>query len=379
MGFWRTKELTFVMGNMCNLNCVYCYPGEYKYANLHINLDFAKRAIIDFLIKEKLGPLDKIRYFGIGEPTMQFDLIKEIHDFVNKVVVEKNNKPIKSEIQTNGVFSKKIARWIGDNIDIICISCDGPPDIQDKQRPFTGGGKTSKIIETNVKILNNYDIDIGMRSTITSLSNNIKTMERIIDYAKEVGFDYIYFHPMIPRQGPQLIRTNGKPYAIDPLKFAKNYVKVLEYAKKKGIFIGSHFTINFDEEVEVYCRSCLPSPQLTIDGYVSCCDEALYGDPKNGGKRFKDLIIGKYSKKYDKINLFWDRIKTVRCKRNVHNMEICKDCEIATNCAGGCLGESLFACGDPFKKLSNDYCKAMKYLAKNIPRNTGKLFKYMHP
>jgi radical SAM protein with 4Fe4S-binding SPASM domain len=378
MGFWRTKELTFILGNTCNLNCIYCYPGEYKYGNLRLDFDFAKRGVVDFLVKERLGSLDKIRYFGIGEPTVEFDLMKQVHSYVTARVVEQENKPIRSEIQTNGVFSEEVARWIGENLDVICISCDGFPHIQNKQRPLIDGASTSSIIERNVRILTQYDIDVGMRPTITGSSVGTEVMKRIVEYGKEVGFSYIYFHPMIPSQGPSIRRNDGEPYAIDPVRFAKNYVEAWKYAQDLGIFVGNHLTINFDEEVEVYCRSCLPTPQLMVDGYVSCCDEALYGGPKYGGERFEKLIIGKYDRERDEIDLFWDRIKAIREKRNVHNMEVCKDCEIATNCAGGCLGEALFSRGDPFVKLSDRYCEAVKYLARYIPRNQG-LFRYMHP
>lgn len=378
MGFWRTKELTFILGNTCNLSCVYCYPGEYKYGNLRLDFDFAKKGVVDFLVEERLGPLDKIRYFGIGEPTIEFDLMRRIHEFVIDRVVRQENKMIRSEIQTNGVFSEDVARWIGENLSVICISCDGPPDVQDEQRPFISGESTSKIIEKNVRILTEYDIDVGMRSTITSKSIGTDTMKRIVRYAKRVGFSYVYFHPMIPQQGPQIRRTDGEPYAIDPLRFAMNYLDAWKYAQDLDIFVGNHFTINFDEEVGIYCRSCLPTPQLTIDNYVSCCDEALYGDPQNGGERFEKLIIGRYNHQHDEIALFWDRIEAVRRMRNVQNMDDCRDCEIATNCAGGCLGEALFSRGDPFIRLSDSYCAAMKYLAKHIPRNQG-LFRYMHP
>ena len=54
MGFWRTKELTFILGNTCNLECIYCYPGEYKYGNLKLDINFAKRGVIDFLIKDSI-------------------------------------------------------------------------------------------------------------------------------------------------------------------------------------------------------------------------------------------------------------------------------------------------------------------------------------
>lgn len=379
MGFWRSKQLTFIMTNQCNIDCTYCYPGNYKYGNMEIDMDFARRGIHDFLIEEKLGPLDRIRYFGIGEPTTKFTLMKQIQEYIYQNVVNEKGHHIYSEIQTNGVFSETVAHWIGENLDTICISCDGFPQIHDKQRPFKNGKPTSAIIERNVGILRQYDIDVGMRATITSLSQDVDTQKTIIDYAQDVGYQYLYFHPMIPEQGTDKFHNDDTPYNIDPLGFSTNYVEAWKYAReKKDIFVGNHFTINFDEKAPIYCRANLPSPQLTLDKYVSCCDEALYGDPKYGGDRFKKLIIGKYNKENNEIELFPDRIADIRHFRCVHNMDGCKDCEIAENCAGGCLGEALFSTGDPFKKLSDGYCEAIKYLARHIPMNQGE-FRYRHP
>jgi radical SAM protein with 4Fe4S-binding SPASM domain len=378
MAFWRSKELTFILTNSCNIDCVYCYPGNYKYGNLTLDLEFAKKGIEDFLVHDRLGNIDRIRFFGIGEPTTEFELMKSIHEYVTERVVKKAEKPITGEIQTNGVFAEEVAHWIGQNLDTICISCDGYPEVQDSQRPYPSGDPTSSVIARNVRILRDYSIDLGMRATVTQHTISAAEQKKIIDYAENTGFDYLYFHPLIPVQGSNKIRTNANPYIIDPLQFSKEYVRAWEYAQEKNIFVGNHFTINFDEETFIYCRSCLPCPQLTIDGYVSACDEALYGNPKYGGERFKDLIIGQFDRDRDEILLFQDKIKNIREKRHISNMDKCKDCPIATNCGGGCLGEALFSCGDPFAPLSDGFCQAMKYLAAHIPRNQG-LFRYRHP
>ncbi len=76
MGHTRSKELTFVLTNRCNLNCTYCYPSDYKYAKDTLDIRFAKRAVKDFIRDDvlKIG-LDKIRFFGIGEPTLEFMML----------------------------------------------------------------------------------------------------------------------------------------------------------------------------------------------------------------------------------------------------------------------------------------------------------------
>ena len=64
----------------------------------------------------------------------------------------KTKDKITVELQTNGTFSQSTRDWIAENVDVIWVSCDGEPYIQDKQRPFVNGKPTSSIVEENFKI-----------------------------------------------------------------------------------------------------------------------------------------------------------------------------------------------------------------------------------
>ena len=86
-----------------------------------------------------------VRFFGAGEPTVEFELLKRIH----KYAVEKGGDAVTFEIQTNGAFTDAVAIWLKNNINIIWISCDGTPEIHDAHRPFLNKEdrrKTSKVI-----------------------------------------------------------------------------------------------------------------------------------------------------------------------------------------------------------------------------------------
>jgi len=83
-----------------------------------------------------VAPKPAIRFFAAGEPTVGFKRMTEI--------VEEGRKPVgdklQVELQTNGFFNGTIADWVDQNVNILWISCDGPPTLQDVQRPAVMAG-----------------------------------------------------------------------------------------------------------------------------------------------------------------------------------------------------------------------------------------------
>ncbi|MBF0383782.1 MAG: radical SAM protein [Magnetococcales bacterium] len=366
MSHWRSKELTIYLNDSCNMGCVYCYPGDYKENVRVISKEFAL-AGIDYFIKNKKGPtqLDRVRFYALGEPTLEMGLIKDLYYYAKSVAEE----DISFELQSNGTFTNDDAEWIGNHIDTVWISLDGPPEIHDAQRPLSSGGVSSDLILNNIKVISHGISSIGMRPTITNLS--IDRMAEILEFASSINVDALYFHPEIKAQGKN-VRSDGV-YNIGLVEFAIRYIEdILPKLPIEGLFVGNFLTINFDEKTSIYCRSCLPCPQLTVDGYISACDKA----PLGSDARFDSMIFGKWDAKNQLINLYQDKIDYLK-SRKVENMEPCKECAISKNCGGGCLGEMNFYKGDIFV-VNKEYCEAIKLLASNIPLNAG-LYPHTHP
>jgi sulfatase maturation enzyme AslB (radical SAM superfamily) len=97
------------------------------------------KAGIDYFFS--INPSRHIRFYGPGEATQEFKLMKDIAAYAK----EKAGEELSVEIQTNGCFERSIREWILDNINIIWVSFDGEPDIQNANRPCTGGKPSSPI------------------------------------------------------------------------------------------------------------------------------------------------------------------------------------------------------------------------------------------
>ena len=128
------KMLSIFLTNTCNLDCVYCYAHNDPDNMQMMSKEFAFWGVEyyynEYIVKH--GFDKRIRFYGPGEPTTQFALMKDIATYAKKIWGE----DAQIEIQTNGCFSDTVLDWIEKNADNVWISCDGLPKIQNMNRPF---------------------------------------------------------------------------------------------------------------------------------------------------------------------------------------------------------------------------------------------------
>ena len=151
--------------------------------------------------------------------------------------------------------------------------------------------------------------------------------------------------------------------------FAKEFLSAWNYANKKNLVYGTEMTVNFDEKVKIYCRSCLPAPQFTPDGYVSSCD--MVNNKKSFlAQVFPELIFGSYDKKRNKIYYNLKHINKIK-SRNIDNLKQCKKCPVLEYCAGGCIGVAMAKSLD-FYGINKEYCPVVRYLYNNMKEVVNK-------
>lgn len=357
MAHIRKQQICFFLTSKCNLKCKYCCTLKtdvVKKEHQALSFSFAKRAIDDFF---RDFPSKEIRFYGAGEPTLKFDLLREITKYARLRAGDK----LKVELQTNGFFSESIAQWIAQNVNILWVSCDGPPEIQDFQRPTKKGKPSSILVEKNIRFFaKQKHMQVGIRTTATSLT--IHRQMEVIKYFHNLGIKYVNVHPACAPVG-----GNSDPiFHWDPVDFAKNFLEAHTEAKKLGVFYNSLYIANFDEKTRYACRACIPCPHITTDGYVSCCDFAQFG-PEYAPGPLQQLIYGQYIAEEDRIVYDEEKIHNIRL-RCVENLEkgLCKNCQFIYHCAGGCLGQVVNETGNLFG-IHERNCRVTKYLAERMP------------
>lgn len=354
--------ISFFVTTNCNLDCIYCYTNkkEDDHKNHVLDFEFAKVGINDYFSS---GYSKHIRFQGAGEPTTSIDLVKKILLYAK----ESTQEEVTSEIQTNACFSDEIAMWIAQNIDNIWASCDGLPVIQNRNRPFLGGGGSSEIFERNIKYLVTHARKmVGIRSTITS--ENVDLQKECIDYYHSLGIRYVWVDPVFPAVGEQNANDS-----LDYMNFARKFLEAVCYAEKLGIEYGSILTCNFDKKCSYACRACLPVPHLTTDGYISACDMALYGKDKGHMDLF---YYGKWDSNSKTIDYDLVKIEKIR-KRSADNMPHCQLCIAKYYCCGYCPGEVLNETYDYFGQKEK-VCPAIRWLFTHMTEKQKK-YTYTHP
>ena len=134
-----------------------------------------------------------------------------------------------SELQTNGCFNEDTARWVAENIDIIWISSDGVPKIQDYYRPTVGGGKSSEILSKNLKYLTKRAQGmVGIRTTITDV--NVHNQLEMIQYFAGLGIKNFWVDPIFPQIG-----NESSNEVLDMEIFTDELLKTTKYAYYMGI------------------------------------------------------------------------------------------------------------------------------------------------
>lgn len=364
MGHWRKQEISFFVTSECNLECPFCYIPKLPIRPEHrtIDLDFAEAGLRYFFTTNQSRV---IRFFASGEPTQAFETMVEIHERAKRLVGD----DLVVELQTNGCFEGTCADWVERNVDLIWISCDGPPQIQDSQRPMRDGRPSSPMVLGSIRrCLETRGMQVGVRATL--MESNLSRQAELVEYFNSLGVRFVCAAPAYSST------ANGSVTTPNLLTFSEHFVPAFYMAQKLGMFYQTHLMVNFDEPVQYYCRACTPCPQLTTDGYVSCCDWASFGPDYLPGP-LQELIYGHYDKQAKEIVIDPEKLKRI-IDRNVRLLAAngCSGCTALKNCGGGCLGKMIVETRDMYKATPG-WCQAVRYLAEHLPTNRG-LFPCLH-
>lgn len=370
MPYCDKKTISFLLTTYCNMRCTYCY-GARNAEKRVLDYKFAHRVLTDYVGGP--GGIKQIRFFADGEPATEIELLKKIYE--EAVALEPE---MQAEIQTNGIFSTEVADWLGQNMDYVWVSVDLLPEDNDRYRITPNGKPSSPLILKNLeyfKQMPNRKAKIGIRATITNYNIN-RQKEGMDFYYDNYGIDIFWVDPIFP----PVSDVAEKAYEpIDMMQFATTFVDAHNHAWARGIFYESNLTTNFDGKTDKACRSCIPMPHLTMDGYLSACEMATFG--KDAGK-MDAMIYARYDADTDKIIYDENKLKTLR-SRILPNMPAeCRGCVAGEHCAGFCLGETLNENGSLFR-VKTRICRALRYIYGEIghlyPQKFPKGFPNRHP
>lgn len=167
---FQPRCLTLYLHNQCNLRCVYCFSAAAPRRRERLSLAAIQAAAV--LVASacaQQGVPCHIGLHGGGEPSYDRPLAEAALAVINQVAAQHGVRLFRY-IATNGVVDEETAGWLAHNFEQVGLSCDGPPDLQDCQRPQWNGGGTAAPLAKTARILRQVGVRLLIRSTITSAS-----------------------------------------------------------------------------------------------------------------------------------------------------------------------------------------------------------------
>jgi uncharacterized protein len=358
-GFTPTSVTLFPTFD-CNLRCIYCYSnaGIQKEVMPDRIAEAAIRMVVDNAVKLKTD-LISLGFHGGGEPFYGagWHLMQNAVAFTRKIA-DRHGLRLRVISATNGVLSEAQLEWMRENLDSIHLSIDGPPDIQDAQRPLVNGFGSSVYVERTIAFMERHKYPYGIRSTLTR--DSVRRMPEIIKYFRSVTtLKRFHLEPLFECGRC----ATSKACAPEQPEFAQLFFELLKdkvTQAVKVIYSGYRFG-----PINKFCGACSDNFVVTPLGNVTSCFEVSYpSDPRAG-----IFFIGSYDS--DK-NIF--RIDGLRRKilqsRIVQALPHCTNCFAKYNCAGDCPAKSALS-GDLFDTSTNVRCSTNRLLT--IHQIAGKL------
>jgi uncharacterized protein len=182
-------KYTISITQQCNLRCSYCYIEK---NNSVMSTETARQIINNIYDHSPENEKIDIGFFG-GEPLLEFDLVKSIVHLI-KEHPKYNSKLVEIDLVTNGtIFSDEIGKFFAKHDISFCLSCDGPPNIQDKFRRYKDGSGSSATVKNTIKRVLEHLPYILVNAVYTP--ETFTSLPETIEYFSSLGLKRIYTNP----------------------------------------------------------------------------------------------------------------------------------------------------------------------------------------
>ncbi len=330
--------LTVYLSNYCNLNCQYCYSktdprmlAQSGRTSLPvISLSKIKQAAE--IVAENCKKNNKkfhLVIHGGGEPTLHWATLKKTVK-ITKHVASQHGIAWFGYIATHGVLTQTKARWVAANFSQVGLSCDGPPDIQDVQRPKFNDSSTSDTVERAAEILCSGNATLSVRATIT-LESYHRQIDIVEYFVKQLGANEIRFEPSYEKNEFTIQHVSS---------FVDHYINARQRAEELNCHLQMS-GMRLDEFHGPFCNIQKNVLQISPDGFVSACfynirgheDQLVIGEIIDGTIEFNDARISQLQHQLDLPVECQDCINIYHCSRNCP--EVCPIDNINEQWQGG--------------------------------------------
>lgn len=366
--------LTLYLSNRCNLGCGYCYsaphdserarwrlhpspgrPGEEAFPTLDEAAVAAAATVVAANCERKAKPFSLI-FHGGGEPTLHWDLLQRLRERVGAIAYDRG-LPLWSYIATNGVMPAAKADWLAEHFSTIGLSCDGPQDLQDSNRPAANGAATSQAVERTAARLLERGATVHVRATITRAA--VHRQAEIAAYCLDrLGARVVRFEPAYQAHP-------GSPAFFEPCDaslFVGHFLAARRLARARGAEL--HVSgVRIDEIHGAYCNPLRDVLQVSPNGHASACFLTADGDRSED----EAMSLGRYDPGSGEFVIDYPRARTLR-QQAARIPSRCHDCVNVYHCARDCPDVCLITRDAPAIATPGFRCRVQKLLAHALIR-----------
>lgn len=312
----KPLQMTLVLTNRCNFNCVYCF----RDSGYEWNKELTKDEI--FAIIDQAAEME-LKYCSLtgGEPSL--------HPHFEDIVIRLLEKDIYPYISSNGTCLKEatLSKLKKAGLQTIQFSMDsGIPALFD--RMVGNKGYFDKVVNT-IKTAKRLGYIVRIKGVVTNL--NALNISSLFDVCANCGVDFVHVEAFSPglegRGNKELLLTHDMALKVE----ADIDQAIVKYSGKMMI---APFTVPVkwsDPEDIIYCGGMYTSFIVQPDGTVCACEQVSHDSLNFGNIRAQSLSTIWNSKKVLQfLNPNKDNVK-----------EPCKSCEEFDRCRSGCFNYSL--------------------------------------
>lgn len=197
--------LYLLLGESCNLACIYCLNGPKTYRKDNraaMSAAVARRSVELCLEGLAPGGTVAVAFFG-GEPLLHWPLVKEvIRQCQGELQPTHPDKRIEYHLTSNlTLLPGDLVEWVTrHDITIVC-GIDGPPEIHDRCRAYPGGVPSHARSAATIQRLVQAGARITLRATITSANQD--SLAEVADHHRRLGALSSLFVPVRPINSDQ--------------------------------------------------------------------------------------------------------------------------------------------------------------------------------
>lgn len=313
-----------------------------------MSLEIARQAI-DFVFTRSLlfDETINIGWFG-GEPLLEFDRVKQYTALVKAHPLYDPDRVVISIVSNGTAFNREIGQFLKEEGIIYGISCDGPPEVQDRYRKFKNGRGSSRVVERNIRRAHKMLGHIMVNAVFTP--ETAAYLPDTIQYFSDLGVRQIYLSPDYSAYWdeqalaalPEIYEKMGDLYQDFYRQGNPHYISLID--NKISVILRNGYDA-LDK-----CRMGIAEFAITPDGKVFPC-ERLVGDGNN------DHQIGHV---FTGIN---HSCRGCHTAEGAEMNEACLDCSLNSYCINWC-GCSNYMTSGYYNRVSAFSCLSEKAILK---------------